>query len=234
MTSPIRAFFNWLALASVVGLLLWREHSWQLRARQAEAAPAVVGGGGAEESELLATNGVLQRRASEAEARAGALGAELEALKRAVEAAKPAPGPADLAKQFAAQRGLAFKPAPVWTPAPMEAILDKVGAAGARGGGRHALRSLSPPRALRDAASPSLPRSPLLTPTHIPSLPPLYSSLPLSPILTPSHPFSPPLISPFFPTLPFFSTTPPLFSTPLPFFSTQASFLSHSLPNSLH
>ena len=126
MTSPIRAFFNWLALASVVGLLLWREHSWQLRARQAETAPAVVGGGGAEESELLATNGVLQRRASEAEARAGALGAELEALKRAVEAAKPAPGPADLAKQFAAQRGLAFKPAPVWTPAPMEAILDKV------------------------------------------------------------------------------------------------------------
>ncbi len=127
MPSPIRAFLHLLALASLAGLLLWREHSWQVRTKQGEVAPQAGPAAVADqESELLATNGVLQRRASEAESRAGALVAELEALKRAVEAAKPTPGPADLAKKFAEQRGLFFDPAPVWTPAAMDVILEKV------------------------------------------------------------------------------------------------------------
>lgn len=132
MPSPIRSFINLLAVASLIGLVVWREHSWRVRSGQTSvtantaASPATPADASVRESELLSANGQLQKQLTAAESKAGALAAEVASLKQAIEAAKPEPVPADLAKQFAQQRGLAFEPAPVWSPAPLETILDKV------------------------------------------------------------------------------------------------------------
>ena len=132
MPSPIRSFINLLAVAALIGLVVWREHTWRTRSGETPAlAPTAAdtappADSSVRESELLSTNGQLQKQLSAAEARAGALTAEVASLKQAIEAAKPEPVPADLAKQFAQQRGLAFDPAPVWSAAPLDSILEKV------------------------------------------------------------------------------------------------------------
>lgn len=140
MSPPIRSFLNLLALASVAGVMFWREHSWQVRLREtggnpattsnANPAPGTASGPNivapASESELLSTNATLQKRLLEAETRLSGMTAEIETLKQALAAAKPQPTPADLAKQFSDQRGLAFDPPPVWKPAPLGDIMDKI------------------------------------------------------------------------------------------------------------
>jgi hypothetical protein len=132
MPSPIRSFINLLAVAALIGVVVWREHTWRMRSKETPAlAPAAAAtippaDSSVRESELLSANGQLQKQLIAAESKAGALTAEVASLKQAIEAAKPEPVPADLAKQFAQQRGLAFDPAPVWSPAPLDSILEKV------------------------------------------------------------------------------------------------------------
>jgi hypothetical protein len=137
MPPPLRSFLNLLLFASAIGLLMWREHSWQLKWRTAEARtealgalPVAKGGGGsgsdAASAELLSANALLQKNLIALEGRASALAAEVQSLKEKLEAAKPAPVPGDLAKLFKEQRGLAFDPEPVWTPVPMDTILEKI------------------------------------------------------------------------------------------------------------
>lgn len=130
MSSPLRSFANLLALAAVAGVMLWREHSWQVRMRA--AAPETMGpvssekAGSQKEVELLSANAVLQKQLLAAESRLSTLATEVQTLKQALEAAKPPPTPEELAKQFAGQRGLAFDPPPAWMPVGLEVILDKV------------------------------------------------------------------------------------------------------------
>ena len=132
MPSPIRSFINLMALAALIGLVVWREHTWQMRIRQIPIVSAdsqiatLPADTSARETELLSTNGQLQKQLTATEAKVGLLTAEVASLKQALEAAKPEPTPDDLAKQFAQQRGLAFDPVPVWSPAPLDTILDKV------------------------------------------------------------------------------------------------------------
>jgi len=120
--------------------MLWREHVWQLRLKNPSIpAPAITQPGtltpppggvfqaGPDESVALrAENGVLQKKLVAAETRLSTLTAEVQTLKQAAEAAKPAPTPADLAKKLAEQRGVAFNPEPKWEPVAMEIILNKV------------------------------------------------------------------------------------------------------------
>ena len=130
MSSPIRSFVNLVSIAAVVGVILWREHSWQIRMRQAleaspasAAAPAMVEGN---ESRLLENNAVLQKQLVAAESRLSGMTAEVDRLKQALEAAKPPPTPDALATQFKELRGLAFDPPAQWSAVPLETILDKV------------------------------------------------------------------------------------------------------------
>ncbi len=132
MSSPIRSFLNLLALVSVAGVVLWRENYWQVKLRQnsREAPPVTLGDVATategREMDLLSENGSIRKKLVAAEARASDLAMEVQKLKQAVEAARPIPTPDDLAKQLATQRGLAFDPPPVWTPAPLEEILTKI------------------------------------------------------------------------------------------------------------
>ena len=130
MSSPIRSFVNLIAIAAVAGIILWREHAWQVRLREMLDAtpvatapvPAVAGN----ESRLLENNAALQKQLIGAESRLSSLTAEVDRLKQLLEAAKPAPTPDSLAAQFKELRGLAFEPPPQWSPVPLQTILDKV------------------------------------------------------------------------------------------------------------
>ena len=130
MPSPIRSFINWIFIAAVAGIILWREHAWQVRMRQvldATAAPvAATARVEGNESRLLENNAALQKQLVAAESRLSSLTAETNRLKQALEAAKPAPTPDSLAAQFKELRGLAFAPPPQWSPVPMQTILDNV------------------------------------------------------------------------------------------------------------
>lgn len=142
MPSPIRSFLSILAFAAMAGVLLWREHSWQTRLRQAgpsaELPPAAAVASGtappappdataeSQIATLQASNGAIQQSLLAAENRANTLAAEVETLKQALEAAKPEPTPEALAQQYRTQRGLAFEPPPAWVPSSLEVILDKI------------------------------------------------------------------------------------------------------------
>lgn len=133
MPSPIRSFLNLLFVASAIGVLMWRENSWQSKWRAEKAgkeAPVAAGvvtpASDAASAGLLGANAQLQKNLIAAEGRASSLAAEVQSLKEKLEAAKPVPVPDDLAKQYKEQRGLAFEPAPSWTPVPMDSILEKI------------------------------------------------------------------------------------------------------------
>ncbi len=133
MSSPIRSFLNLLFIASLAGVFLWREHSWQVKSRPAPAgsapsggAPALATGASDQESSLLTANAALQQQVIQAESRLSSLTAEVDRLKAALEASRPEPTPDFLAKQFQDQRGLAFDPPPQWKPVPLDTILDEV------------------------------------------------------------------------------------------------------------
>ena len=132
MSSPIRSFVNLVAVAAVLGVIVWREHSWQMKMQKmtpgvvTSGAPAVGGGSEVKEARLMEANAAMQRQLVAGEGRASQLAAEVERLKEALEAAQPAPTPDSLALRFKELRGLAFEPGPVWKPVPVEQILQKV------------------------------------------------------------------------------------------------------------
>lgn len=136
MPSPIRSFLNLLALAAMIGVLLWREHTWQLKVKAttpAPAAPASPAYGTAADASaekrialLQEANALMQKNLVATEARASALTLEVQELKQAIEAAKPEPTPDELAAQFKEQRGLAFEPPPAWQRTTLDTILDKI------------------------------------------------------------------------------------------------------------
>ena len=130
MSPPIRSFVNLVSVAAVLGVLVWREHSWQVRIRGlAPLVPApaeVAAAGSGQETRLIEQNAALQRQLTGAETRLSSLTAEVDQLKATLEAAKPEPTPDSIAAQFKELRGLAFDPPPQWSPLPVEAILDRV------------------------------------------------------------------------------------------------------------
>lgn len=119
-----------MSIASIAGVMLWREHGWQVRMRQVlDSTPAPAAGPPireGNETRLLENNAVLQKQLVGAESRLSSLTAEVDRLKQALEAARPAPTPDSLAAQFKDLRGLSFDPPPQWSPVPLQTILDKV------------------------------------------------------------------------------------------------------------